>query len=103
MGLDPVSSRISDLWIPGGPRAFLVVVNLSSGRALPLVKEMESRYELLKETGVRNVAAYNALGAEELYRRLGAPEAIELFVSPEAHEFTDEMRNRAYHWFDRWL
>ncbi len=41
--------------------------------------------------------------ARMLYRRLRAPEAIELFVSPGGHEFTDEMRHRAYHWFDRWL
>lgn len=41
--------------------------------------------------------------AKMLYRRLGAPEAIELFVSPKAHEFTDEMRSRAYNWIDRWL
>jgi len=38
-----------------------------------------------------------------LYRRLGRPEGLELFVSPGGHEFTDEMRRRAYHWFDRWL
>jgi dienelactone hydrolase len=38
-----------------------------------------------------------------LYRRLGEPEALELFVSPGGHEFSDEMRQRAYHWFDRWL
>ncbi len=38
-----------------------------------------------------------------LYRRLGAPQALELCISPGAHEFTDEMRHQAYHWFDRWL
>ncbi len=38
-----------------------------------------------------------------LYRRLGKPEALELFVSPAGHEFTDEMRQRAYNWLDRWL
>jgi len=38
-----------------------------------------------------------------LYRRLGNPEALELFVSPGGSEFTDEMRQRAYHWLDRWL
>lgn len=38
-----------------------------------------------------------------LYRRLGAGEALELFESPRGHEFTDEMRQRAYLWFDRWL
>ena len=41
--------------------------------------------------------------ARMLYRRLNAPEAVELFVSPGGHEFSDEMRHRAYHWFDRWL
>jgi len=50
-------------------------------------------------SGARAVA--NRAGM--LYRRLGASEALELFVSPGAHEFTDEMRSRAYHWFDRWL
>ena len=38
-----------------------------------------------------------------VYRRLRAAEALELFVSPGGHEFTDEMRHRTYHWFDRWL
>jgi dienelactone hydrolase len=38
-----------------------------------------------------------------LYRRLGAADALELFISPAGHEFTDEMRQRAYNWFDRWL
>jgi len=38
-----------------------------------------------------------------LYRRLGVPDALELFESPRGHEFTDEMRHRAYLWFDRWL
>jgi len=33
---------------------------------------MDERYEMLKEVGVRNLAGYNRLGAEELYRRLGA-------------------------------
>lgn len=41
--------------------------------------------------------------ARMLYRRLGRPEALDLFTSPGGHEFTDEMRSRAYHWFDRWL
>lgn len=34
------------------------------------VTKMEERYELLAEARVRNVASYNALGTEELYRRL---------------------------------
>ncbi len=50
-------------------------------------------------SGAREVAARAAM----LYRRLAKGEALELFVSPKAHEFTDEMRKRAYNWFDRWL
>jgi len=38
-----------------------------------------------------------------LYRRLGAADALALHISPGPHQFSDEMRNRAYHWFDRWL
>ncbi len=34
--------------------------------------KMDERYELLRDAGVRNLAQYNALGAEKLYRRLGA-------------------------------
>jgi S-DNA-T family DNA segregation ATPase FtsK/SpoIIIE len=34
--------------------------------------KMDERYEMLKEAGVRNLASYNRLGAEELYARLGA-------------------------------
>ena len=41
--------------------------------------------------------------ARMMYRRLGASEALELYVSPGGHEFTDEMRPRAYNWLDRWL
>jgi len=33
---------------------------------------MDERYEMLKEAGVRNIASYNRLGAEELHRRLRA-------------------------------
>jgi dienelactone hydrolase len=50
-------------------------------------------------SGAKEVAAR----ASMLYRRLGKAEALELFVSAEGHEFTDEMRKRAYNWFDRWL
>jgi len=50
-------------------------------------------------SGAKEVAAR----ARMLYRRLGAAQALDLFVSPEGHEFTEEMANRAYHWFDRWL
>jgi S-DNA-T family DNA segregation ATPase FtsK/SpoIIIE len=34
--------------------------------------KMDERYELFKETGVRNVTGYNRLRAEEIYQRLGA-------------------------------
>jgi len=34
--------------------------------------KMDERYELLKEAGVRNIAAYNRLSPAELYERLGA-------------------------------
>ncbi len=34
------------------------------------VTKMDERYELLAETRVKNITAYNALGEEELYRRL---------------------------------
>ena len=34
------------------------------------VSQMDERYELLAEARVRNIAAYNALGAEGLYQRL---------------------------------
>jgi len=33
--------------------------------------QMDERYEMLKEAGVRNLAGYNRLGEEELYKRLG--------------------------------
>jgi len=33
--------------------------------------KMDERYELLKEAGVKNIAAFNRLGAEEIYRRFG--------------------------------
>jgi len=34
--------------------------------------KMDERYELLRDAGVRNLAAYNKLGAKEIYCRLGA-------------------------------
>jgi len=34
--------------------------------------KMDERYEILKEAGVRNLASYNRLGAEEIYKRLKA-------------------------------
>ncbi|MHC4294384.1 MAG: DNA translocase FtsK, partial [Planctomycetota bacterium] len=36
------------------------------------VTKMDERYEILRESGVRNLAGYNRLGADELYRRLNA-------------------------------
>jgi len=36
------------------------------------VSKMDERYELLKEAGVRNLAAFNKLSAEEIYKRFGA-------------------------------
>ncbi len=50
-------------------------------------------------SGAREVHAR----AKMMYQRLGAPDAIDLYVSPGPHEFNDEMRSRAYHWVDRWL
>jgi dienelactone hydrolase len=50
-------------------------------------------------SGAREVYAR----AKMMYSRLGAPDAIDLYVSPGGHEFNDEMRRRAYHWLDRWL
>jgi dienelactone hydrolase len=50
-------------------------------------------------SGAREVYAR----AKMMYGRLGAPDAIDLYVSPGGHEFNDEMRRRAYHWLDRWL
>jgi dienelactone hydrolase len=41
--------------------------------------------------------------AKMMYQRLGAGEAIDLYISPGPHEFNDEMRKRAYNWIDRWL
>ena len=49
--------------------------------------------------GAREVAARAGM----LYRRLGAADALELFISPRGHELTDDMRHRAYLWFDRRL
>ncbi|NQU74728.1 MAG: DNA translocase FtsK, partial [Planctomycetes bacterium] len=34
--------------------------------------KMDERYELFKDAGVKNVVAYNDLGAEKLYKHLGA-------------------------------
>ena len=36
------------------------------------IEKMEGRYELFKDAGVKNIKGYNALGEEELKRRLGA-------------------------------
>jgi dienelactone hydrolase len=67
------------------PRPFLALAG-AQDRGFPL-------------SGARQVVARAGM----LYRRLGAAEALELFESPRGHEFTDEMRHRAYLWFDRWL
>jgi len=67
------------------PRPFLVLAG-ATDRGFPL-------------SGAREVVARAGM----LYRRLGTPQALELFESPAGHEFTDEMRHRAYLWFDRWL
>jgi S-DNA-T family DNA segregation ATPase FtsK/SpoIIIE len=39
--------------------------------------KMDERYELLKEAGVRNIAAYNRLDAQELHRRFGVHDEAE--------------------------
>ncbi len=67
------------------PRPFLILAG-EQDRGFPL-------------SGAKEVAARAGM----LYRRLRKPEALELFVSPRGHEFIEEMRQRAYHWFDRWL
>ena len=41
------------------------------------VTKMNERYELLKETRVKNIAAFNALGEDEVHRRLGVEEEQE--------------------------
>jgi dienelactone hydrolase len=50
-------------------------------------------------SGAKEVASR----AKMMYARLGASEAIDLYLSPDGDAFTEEMRNRAYHWLDRWL
>jgi S-DNA-T family DNA segregation ATPase FtsK/SpoIIIE len=44
--------------------------------------KMDERYEMLKEAGVRNLAGYNRLGKEELYRRLGVTSEAEKAAVP---------------------
>ena len=73
------------------------IVSLIAPRPLLILNGAQDlRFPL---AGAREVVARAGM----VYRRLGKPEALELFVSPRGHEFTDEMRQRAYHWFDRWL
>jgi S-DNA-T family DNA segregation ATPase FtsK/SpoIIIE len=36
-----------------------------------IIEKMEGRYELFKDVGVKNIKGYNALGEEELKKRLG--------------------------------
>ena len=76
---------ISDIVSMIAPRPFLI-----------LAGEKDPGFPI---SGAKEVAARAGM----LYRRLRSPDALELFVSPGPHEFTDEMRQRAYHWFDRWL
>ena len=46
------------------------------------VTKMEERYELLAEARVKNIAGYNALGAEKLYKRLNpSSEAEKALIS----------------------
>ncbi len=73
------------------------VVSLIAPRPLLVLAGAEDRG--FPVAGAKQVVARAGM----LYRRLGAAEALELFVSPKGHEFTDEMRHRAYLWFDRWL
>jgi dienelactone hydrolase len=73
------------------------IVSLIAPRPLLILNgEQDWRFPI---QGARDVVARAGM----LYRRLGAANALELFTSPKSHEFTDEMRQRAYHWFDRWL
>ena len=67
------------------PRPFLILAG-EQDRGFPV-------------SGAREVAERAGM----LYRRLGAADALDLYISPGPHEFSDEMRQRAYHWFDRWL
>jgi dienelactone hydrolase len=41
--------------------------------------------------------------ARAAYESVGVPERLELGVYPGGHRFSDEMRERAYRWLDRWL
>ena len=73
------------------------VVSLIAPRPLLILNgEKDWRFPI---AGAREVV--NRAG--RVYRGLGEPDALELFVSPGDHEVTDEMRQRAYHWLDRWL
>jgi len=67
------------------PRPFLALAGVND-RGFP----MEGAKEVMARAGM-------------LYRRLGAGQMLELFESPTGHEFTDEMRHKAYLWFDKWL
>ena len=73
------------------------IVSLIAPRPLLILNgEQDLRFPV---QGAKDVVARAGM----LYRRLGRPDALELFTSPQGHEFTDEMRQRAYHWLDRWL
>jgi dienelactone hydrolase len=77
--------ELSDVVSMIAPRPFLALAG-AKDRGFPLA-------------GARDAVARAGM----LYRRLGATGALELFESPKGHEFTDEMRHKAYLWFDRWL
>lgn len=73
------------------------IVSLIAPRPLLILNgEQDLRFPI---QGAREVVSRAGM----LYRRLGAADALELFVSPAGHEFADDMRQRAYHWLDRWL
>ncbi|MCS6977843.1 MAG: DNA translocase FtsK, partial [Gemmatales bacterium] len=61
------------------------------------VDKMEERYDILSRARVRNIAGYNELGAEEIYRRLNPADEEEQARIPEKMPyiviFVDEMND----------
>jgi len=61
------------------------------------VDKMEERYDILSRARVRNIAGYNELGAEEIYRRLNPADEDERARIPEKMPyiviFVDEMND----------
>ncbi len=57
--------------------------------------QMDERYELLKEAGVKNIAEFNRLGAEKIYKRLGVEAEEEKAASPDAHAVLRDHHRRA--------